>query len=74
VEEQVRDVGAHQLQIQVTVVTGEGGHDGGGAAPILGHPAAARVFAVATVVIALVFVAYAWSGADLCLWCAVLGR
>ena len=35
---------------------------------------AARVIAVATVVIALVFVAYAWSGADLCLWCAVLGR
>jgi len=34
----------------------------------------ARVIAVATVVIALVFVAYAWSGADLCLWCAVLGR
>jgi hypothetical protein len=35
---------------------------------------AARVIAVATVVIALVFVAYAWSGADLCLWCAALGR
>ena len=34
----------------------------------------ARVIAVATVVIALVFVAYAWSGADLCLWCAALGR
>jgi len=35
---------------------------------------AARMIAVTTVVIALVFVAYAWSGADLCLWCGVLGR
>jgi len=34
----------------------------------------AILIAVATVVIALAFVAYAWSGADLCLWCAALGR
>ena len=32
------------------------------------------VIAALTLVIAVVFVAYAWSGADLCLWCAALGR
>jgi hypothetical protein len=35
---------------------------------------AALVIAAATLVIATVFVLYAWSGADLCVWCGALGR
>lgn len=30
--------------------------------------------AIATVAIAIVFVAYALSGADLCIWCYVVGK
>lgn len=35
---------------------------------------AACVIAAATLVIAVAFVVYAWSGADLCVWCAALSR
>jgi hypothetical protein len=32
------------------------------------------LIAVVTLMIAVVFVLYAWSGADLCVWCGALGR
>ncbi len=42
VKEQVRDVGAHQLQVEVPVAPGERGQDRGRPASVLRHPAAAR--------------------------------
>jgi len=32
------------------------------------------LIAVVTLMIAVVFVLFAWSGADLCVWCGALGR
>lgn len=34
----------------------------------------ASVLALATLAVAALFVAYAASGSDLCLWCGLLGR
>jgi len=38
VEEQVRDVGPHELQVEVAVAAGQRGEDRGRPAAVLGHP------------------------------------